>query len=388
KPVTRKLPTPGKASFIYKIDKNGYVTDIFRQAVVLFTLSEQQGSLLVGTGNNAQLFAVDPAAEDQAVIYQDEQASQVTAVSVAGDDIYLGTANPAKLIKLGREFAAEGTYTSDLIDAGQPARWGKLQIEADIPPGCRVMAAVEITAPVQLRCPLGRFCQYRLSLQTEDGSKTPLVREIALASTVPNLAPVVESVSVKGLASGGKAGTFKISYKAKDNNNDKLIYKIDFRKIGRATWIQLKDELETDSHEWDGRTVEDGRYEVRITASDERSNTNATKLSATRISDPVIIDNTGPDIKQHRIEKDRRTVTLKLRVVDEFSAIERLNYTVDSNEKWAGTMPDDLVYDTTEEDFTIVIDDLQPGEHVIAIRVRDHAHNVTYKTFEVTVQGP
>ena len=106
----------------------------------------------------------------------------------------------------------EGTYQSDLIDAGQPAKWGKLQIDADIPRGCKVLVAsrsgnvkdvndptfsewtelVEVTEPVQLRCPVGRFCQYKLVLETQDGQKTPLIREIAVASTVPNLAPKVE----------------------------------------------------------------------------------------------------------------------------------------------------------------------------------------------------
>ena len=44
---------------------------------------------------------------------------------------------------------------------------------------------VEIIEPIQLRCPLGRFCQYKLILETEDGSKTPLIREVAVASTIP-----------------------------------------------------------------------------------------------------------------------------------------------------------------------------------------------------------
>ncbi|MHC4572594.1 MAG: hypothetical protein ACYS76_00435 [Planctomycetota bacterium] len=407
KVVVRKPPKPGKASSIHKITKDGYVTDIFSEAVVLFCLAAHEDNLLVGTGNNAQLFTIDPAAEQEAIIYEDEQASQITAVTASGEEVYLGTANPAKLVRLGKPFAAEGTYTSDLIDAGQPAKWGKLQVEADIPQGCRVMVAsrsgnvkdvndptfsewtepVEMTGPVQLRCPLGRFCQYKLTLHSSEGEQSPLVREITVASTVPNLAPKVESVSVARVKTAGKTGTFKISYKAKDENKDKLIYTIDFRKVGRTNWIELKDELEADTFEWDGRTVEDGRYEVRITASDERSNTTTTKLTGSRISDPVIVDNTGPVIKERGIKRGHKSMTLKLRAADEFSAIDRLNYTVDSNKQWRGAMPDDLVYDTTEEDFTIVIEGLTSGEHVIAIRVRDHAHNVTYRTFEVSVPG-
>jgi len=416
----RKPAKPGKASYIYKVTKDGFVNNIFSEAVVFFCLAEEDGRgtpqggnprLLAGTGNSAQLFSIDPAAEQEAVIYEDEQASQVTSIAVAGDDVYLGTANPAKLVKLGSGFASEGTYTSDLVDAGQPAKWGKLQLEADIPRGCTIQVAsrsgnvkdvndptfsewtelVEVTEPIQLNCPLGRFCQYKLVLQSEDGDKSPLIREIAVASTVPNLAPKVESVTVGRDAKPGKEGVFKISYRTKDDNGDKLIYKIDFRKLGRTNWIELKDELEAASFEWDAKTVEDGRYEVRVTTSDERSNTTSTKLTGSRISDPVVVDNTGPVVKNittSALKNNGQYRIFEIEVQDELSAIGKLEYTIDSNADWIGTVPDDLVYDTTDENFTIKIDvkeDLPKGDHVLTIKVTDAVGNTTYKTFEVNV---
>jgi hypothetical protein len=406
-----KPAKPSKASQIYKVTKDGFVNNIFSEAVVFFCLAEEDGKLLAGTGNSAQLFSIDPVTEQEAVIYEDEQASQVTAIAVAGNDVYLGTANPAKLVKLGSGFASEGTYTSDLIDAGQPAKWGKLQLEADIPQGCKVQVAcrsgnvkdvndptfsewtelVEVVEPIQLNCPLGRFCQYKLVLQNEDGTKSPLIREIAVASTVPNLAPKVESVTVARVSTASKKGFYKISYKTKDDNSDKLIYKIDFRKLTRTNWIELKDELEAASFEWDAKTVEDGRYEVRVTTSDERSNTTSTKLTGSRISDPVVVDNTGPVVKNITIstlKNNGQYRIFKIEVQDELSAIGKLEYTIDSNADWIGTVPDDLVYDTTDENFTIKIDakeDLPKGDHVLTIKVSDAVGNTTYKTFEVNV---
>jgi hypothetical protein len=406
-----KPAKPSKASQIYKVTKDGFVNNIFSEAVVFFCLAEEDGKLLAGTGNSAQLFSIDPVTEQEAVIYEDEQASQVTAIAVAGNDVYLGTANPAKLVKLGSGFASEGTYTSDLIDAGQPAKWGKLQLEADIPQGCKVQVAcrsgnvkdvndptfsewtelVEVVEPIQLNCPLGRFCQYKLVLQNEDGTKSPLIREIAVASTVPNLAPKVESVTVARVSTASKKGFFKISYKTKDDNGDKLIYKIDFRKLTRTNWIELKDELEAASFEWDAKTVEDGRYEVRVTTSDERSNTTSTKLTGSRISDPVVVDNTGPVVKNITIstlKNNGQYRIFKIEVQDELSAIGKLEYTIDSNADWIGTVPDDLVYDIRDENFTIKIDtkkDLPKGDHVLTIKVSDAVGNTTYKTFEVNV---
>ncbi len=411
-PVQKGAPT-GKASHIYKISSEGFVTDIFSESAVFFCLAEQNDKLLVGTGNNAQLFVVDPASEVETVIYEDEQAVQITAIAVVEDNVYLGTANPPKLVRLSKDFASEGTYISDLIDAGQPANWGKLQIEADIPNGCKVLVASrsgnvedvndptfskwteprEITAPVQLDCPLGRFCQYKLVLQSKSGDSSPVIREVAVASTVPNQAPKVESVNVARIAGPGKEGFFKISYKADDDNGDKLVYTIDFRKVGRTSWIELKDDLAADNFEWDGRTVEDGRYEVRVAAGDEKSNTTATKLTGSRISEPVVIDNTGPVIGEIEVkslvDEAGPCRVFRFKVSDQLSAIGKIEYTIDSNADWTGTVPDDLVYDTTDESFTIRIDTkeaLPRGAHVLTIRAEDAVGNIKHKTLDVVIE--
>jgi len=399
----RKDIKPEKASYIYRITKDGYVTDVFSEGAVFFALEEQDNNLILATGNEGRTFMIESDSEQHVVIYEDKQSSQITAIAVVGADVYLGTANPAKLIRLKRTFAAEGTYVSDLIDASQPAKWGKLQIDADIPKGCKVSLAsrsgnvkdvndptfsewtksVEVTEPVQLQCPVGRFCQYKLILQSSDGASTPVIREIAVANTVPNLAPKVEAVTVEPVEGKDKTGVFKIGYRAEDKNNDKLVYRIDFRKVGRKGWIEIKDQLEEASFEWDGRTVEDGRYEIRVTASDEKGNTTATKLTSSRISEQVVVDNTGPVLDKFTIARKGEIVTLKLFVSDKFSAIGKVEYTVDSNADWAGAMPDDLVYDTVQERFTIVIEKIEPGDHVIAVRIADDLGNTTYRTFDL-----
>ena len=133
--------------------------------------------------------------------------------------------------------------------------------------------------------------------------------------------------------------------------------------------------------------MEDGRYEIRVVASDERSNTPSTKLTGSRISDPVVVDNSGPTIRSHRIEKKGKTATVLLTATDAFSAIGSLEYTVDSNTDWKGAVPDDGVYDTTEESFTIEIADLTDGEHVLAVKVSDDLGNTTYRSFDLNDAG-
>ncbi|MFC1675867.1 hypothetical protein ACFL3G_02240 [Planctomycetota bacterium] len=398
----RAMSKPGKVSFIYKVSPQGYVTDVFSKPAVLLSLVMLDETLFVGTGNQSNLFTVQPTLELEAVIYEDKQASQITSLFICAEHLYVGTANPAKLIKVGPGFAAKGSFISGLIDASQPAKWGKLQIEADIPTDCKVQMVcrsgnvkdvndptfsnwtkpVEVTGPVQLDCPLGRFCQYKLILQSGAGGKSPVIREVVVASTVPNLAPKVVSVNVSRLEAAGKAGVFKISYKAVDDNRDQLIYKIEFRKTGRTNWIELQDDVDSADFEWDGKTVEDGRYEVRVTANDEKSNSSTTKLTGSRISETIVVDNTGPIIETSSIKKSKDTVTLKLEVSDKLSAIGQVHYTLDSNSEWKTAQPEDMVYDTKTENFTIVIEDVEAGEHVISLRMRDDLGNTTYKSFE------
>ena len=59
-----------------------------------------------------------------------------------------------------------------------------------------------------------------------------------------------------------------------------------------------------------------------------------------------------------------------------------MHFTVDSNTDWKGTLPKDSVFDTTEEEFEIIVDGLTKGEHVISLRIRDAVGNTTYKSFE------
>jgi hypothetical protein len=70
---------PGSASYIYRVDRQGYVTRGLQRSGVFLCLAAQDGRILVGAGNNAQLYSVDPEAERHAVLYEDEKATQITA---------------------------------------------------------------------------------------------------------------------------------------------------------------------------------------------------------------------------------------------------------------------------------------------------------------------
>ncbi|AQT67176.1 Two component regulator propeller [Anaerohalosphaera lusitana] len=395
---------PKSAGRIYKIDPRGFVTTVFEEMAVFFTLENQDGNLLLGTGNKAELFSIDPATERKEVAYADETSSQLTSLKVSGDSVYIAAANPPQLIKLEKDFFTAGTYTSPLVDADQPARWGKLQAEAALPDATSIAMQARtgnvddpddpsfspwtekrnVAGPTDLVTPLGRFLQYKLQLTTNDPASTPTVREILIPSVVPNLAPMVNAVTV-GQAKN-KPHVLEITAAAKDENNDQLTYTYQFRKAGRTNWITFDEDQPKPKIEWNTNTVEDGRYEIRVTASDRKANTPTTALTGTRVSNTFVVDNTAPAIDSHKLTTDNTTATLALTVSDEYSLIGQLRYTVDSDNDFHGTLPNDLVYDTTSESFTITVPDLTPGPHVIAVELKDDLNNTAYRSFEVTIE--
>ncbi|MGD0786133.1 MAG: hypothetical protein ABR969_10020 [Sedimentisphaerales bacterium] len=393
------------ASHVYRIDPNGFVIDVFSETAVFFTMYMQKDQILLGTGNKAQMFAVNPKTETDTMIYEDKTSSQITDIKKFGNDVVFATANPPKLIKLKSAFAPTGDFQSALIDAGQPAQWGKLQIEADIPADTKILVSartgnvedindptfsswtqpVKITEPLALAVPLGRFLQYKLIL---DGTNTaaPVIREVAVAYMIPNIAPRVMDITIGKAEKNASLGTRKIDFKAEDENGDKLIYQIDFRKKGRTGWIKLIDDLEKASFDWDTKTIEDGFYELKVTASDRLSNNLTSALTGSRISEPITIDNTPPAIEKHELKITGHSAVLTLTVTDEFSIISAFNYTVDSNDDWISVLPDDNVFDTITENFTIKLQDLKPGQHVLAINTSDAEGNIRYKTFEIDIK--
>lgn len=405
KPTTPTPPTTKVAGHIYRISPEGFVEDVFSEIAVFYSLMKTDGKLWAGTGNTGRLYSVDPETEEKAIVHEDEISSQVTSVVDYDGATYLGLSNPARLVRLEKTFVSEGTFKSTLLDASQPARWGKLQIEADIPAGAQVLMScrsgnlnepndssfsdwapdVTVEKPMDLECPVGRFCQYRLTLKANDAGQSPEIRQVTVAHAIPNLAPSVLSVQTERLRDRNKASLIQVNFRAQDENKDELEYAIEFRKIGRKLWIMLTDELEQPRFEWDGLTVEDGRYEVRVTANDRKSNSPETMLTGSRVSDVLVIDNTAPEISNMQLSLLGDDVFAKFTVEDTLSVPGTIRYTVDSNEKWVTAQPEDGVSDTLEETFSIQIKGLAPGDHVIALSIADDLENTRYKTYEVTV---
>ena len=71
---------------------------------------------------------------------------------------------------------------------------------------------------------------------------------------------------------------------------------------------------------------------------------------------------------------------------DALSPIQAAHWAVDSTDDWQPTHPTDLIYDSTTEKVAITIPDLEPGTHVVTLRLTDARGNAYYKAQVVEVK--
>jgi hypothetical protein len=406
------------------------VTEVFRKTVMILAMVEHEGTLFVATGNEGRIYSVDPAKE-RTVMLKKLDSSQVTALLRRPDgQLILGAANEAGLIKLADHFAKKGTLTSDPIDADQIVKWGQLTARTDTPQGTSLKIAtrssnvqdteseaweewsekLDVTEPIQIPSTPARFLQYRLTFQTTEVTETPKLQQLEFSYIGENQPPQVTSVRTVGasevmqnskvpsqvkskLASmlRGKKNVpdhlWVVFWEAEDPNEDTLRYKLYFRQKEHIRWIRMAKGLDDEYRIWDTRTVEDGRYELKVEASDIKSNPPSTELTDVRISDPMVVDNTDPKVEVVSIRQEgENSLRVKALLRDELSAILSANYAVDSHRKWFELSADDDIFDSDEESVTFIIEDLEPGEHFVALRIKDKQGNTTYVSRSAVVK--
>src|SRR4030095_9778131 len=92
-------------------------------------------------------------------------------------------------------------------------------------------------------------------------------------------------------------GARSFQWQAEDRNGDTLEYAVYYRGLNDQTFRLLKDKLRDTFYTIDGATLADGRYVIKVVASDATENPPGQKLLGERLSEPVDIDNTPPVVK-------------------------------------------------------------------------------------------
>lgn len=420
-------------SEVYGIEPDGFPRLIWSddQEIVYSIAADQQGRPVIGTGNNGSVYRLD--SDHQFTLVVKLAPSQVTDLHPGRNGaLFASTANVGKVFSLGPGDEPEGTYESEVLDAEQFSYWGRLSILGSDAGGRITVDARSGNvdrpqqnwsdwAPVklssdngQVTAPPARFLQYRLKLTAEASGGNPAVWSVHAAYLHKNVAPVIRKVEAtppnyqfppqplsitppKNLTLpplGDKkrapppkpvapASTQSIQpakgyvgarWLAEDDNGDDLVYKVEIRGERESEWKLLEDGLASPYVSWDSTAFPDGEYRLRVTASDSPSNPPKQALEARLEGEPFLIDNTPPRVEGLSAARSGRQVTARWKAADENTVITIAEYSLDGG-KWAVVQPVTRLSDSKELNYELVLEDLDAGEHTIAVRVTDQFEN-------------
>jgi hypothetical protein len=142
----------------------------------------------------------------------------------------------------------------------------------------------------------------------------------------------------------------------------------------------LKDKLRDNFFTIDGATLADGRYIIKVVASDAPDNPAGAALTGERLSEPVDIVNTPPVV---RVDPGQTGATgVAFEVDDATAKIRRADFSVDGG-PWTPLFPDDGIADSGHERYSVSLSNPR-GQHTVSLRAFDTSGNVG--TLSVTVQ--
>jgi len=418
---------------VIRVDPDGRTETLWTSTEdVPHSLLRTGHSVLVGTGSRGNVYRVDDDATWALVAHA--PARQVTALASApAGGAILVTSNPGRVFALAATNAPRGTWTSDVHDTETVSAWGQLRWEGHAPDGTRVRvetrsgntsgpdstwgdwtAVGDAARQAPVRSESARYLQVRLTLEGTAGD-SPEVEAVSAAFLQRNLRPEVTTVTVHppgevfqkpisvsgepeilGLApdpqseSGAdrsapgtppatsfsrkmqQKGLRTFSWTAEDDNHDALVYQVQYRAVGDERWRLLRQGLTEPVLAWDTSAVPDGRYVIRVTASDSPDNPPSVALTGHRDSRSFEVDNAPPALEASLVSAATRRV--RVRVTDTGSAIHRLEYSVDAG-RWQEVHPVDGISDSLSETYEFTLPAV-PGPRVVVLRASDLLGNV------------
>jgi hypothetical protein len=400
-------PKPGKGT-LYRFDATGRPERMMKNDEFHYTALavDAEGRPYVGTGAEGRVYTVDDGHVVTLVLDTDER--QVGAIGFSKAGPYVATSDPPTYHRVMAQGGSESVWTSKVFDAGLRAKFGQLSWRASGPLELSTRTG-NTTAPdatwsgwsppiaenAAIPSPIGRFVQVRARWARDPKA---VLSEVLLPFVTENTRPIVLAVdaqpksgaprdSKEGLvASGGEPpkhdSVLKLTWKVDNPDNDTLRYRIGFRREGQGAWRDVLRESEVltkSEYEWDTLALPEGKYRLRVEASDEQANPPADVQRHVLESSPVLVDNTPPTFTALAITGRR----LKGRVTDGLGPIARVEIAVDGKLDWRPVGAADGVFDSADEALDADISTLvAAGSHIVAIRAFDAAGNAVIREIE------
>ena len=420
---------------VYRILAEGGADRIWTSAQdVPFDVLANGTELFVATGPSGKVFRLT-GEQFQPTLYAEVEAQQITSLlQAASAQLVLVTSNPGRLVRTSAERATTGTYHSVVRDAGNVATWGTLTWQNVGDPNAIVISTrsgnaetpdetwSDWSAPYgeatgsPISSPPARFLQWRAILNGT-AAEAPLLSSVTAAYLPRNTPPRVASVTVhppgtvfqrtfppdpgiagfdgglpdQPVAAGtgspangastplGRAlyerGLLTIAWEAEDGDQDRLRYEVLYRRDTELDWTMLASEVSDTYLVWDTTSVPGGQYRIRVIATDELSNSPATRLTDYLDTRTFNIDNAPPEVVLSSVTRDGTTIRVAFVVRDDDSLVSQVEYSIDGTD-WTLAYPADGITDSRVETFNLELADVDPSARSIVVRARDQLSNL------------
>ncbi len=413
-------PPQENKSVLYRLHPDGTTALVWSSPEPLISsmVLESDKQILIGTGSNGKLYRVNPKNGEFESVGKTEGKDIVAILQMEQEDgmkTILGTGNPGKLFTLTTSHVEEGTLESAVHNAQSLSRWGKISWEAEVAEGTSITLVTrtgntrkpddtwnkwseDLTTAEGTQIPNadGQYIQWKAKFTTTDTSKAPILKKVTLASAQTNVEPILSSVSIRtGGSSAQRASSpqppgapgrgssapaspkrWKVEWKVADVNRDTLQFTVYYKAVDEENWKLLKKELSAPSYDWDITSIADGKYEVKVVATDKLSNPVGWEKTVEKVSAPVSVDNTDPEVGEIDVDQQADgTFKITCKVSDAMNTVQRAVYKIDNDEQWKVIFPEDGIFDSKEEELLLHTTKLPDGAHSITIRVTDRAQN-------------
>lgn len=411
------------ASEVYRIDPDGFVDTVrkFEREMVYGVSGGSNGAVLLATGPNGRVYELRGS---EVALLGAVPEKQIVSISGNGNTALITTTNAGAVYRMEGTASTTAEFRSAAKDAERFSRFGNYRIEGrNLGNGAVAVSfrsgntrtpdatwsswtAPQTALEGNIAAPAARYLQWKLTMPKPNTDTA--VDGVTIAYMNRNVAPEIDAVGVQDpavvfitsaypsapqvveatnpdeygiftsldnprerTADPGKRmyrrGFRTVSWRASDDNGDALRYTLEFRMKGADKWLRLRENLEETQMNFDTSQLPDGRYELRLTASDERDNPEM-PLTATREGVEFTVDNTAPKIAVSNSGNE-----VVVHITDEASPVGRVEYSSDA-EKWVRMIPVDGIADSRDETFRLPKSDVD-GKFVV-VRAVDGQYNV------------
>jgi hypothetical protein len=179
-----------------------------------------------------------------------------------------------------------------------------------------------------------------------------------------------------------RKGFQTVTWSATDPNDDNLSYDVFYREESETLWKLLRADLREAVIAWDTVAMPDGRYTLKIVASDAPTNPADLALTGEKESRSFEVDNTPPRVSGIQAVRGERGHRLTLQAEDDASAVKKVEYAVDSG-KWNVIYPTDGICDSKSESFDVPVRGYTEGVHTLVVKVTDRLDNIVTARVEL-----